>query len=857
MSIFSKKNKKDIFTILDEIDDNVPATESGADKSAEDKPAPKHALTPEELLSHETKPTAFGSSSSGALESLKKRLTAAADNYSADTENALNDSEIPPEEKPSEAQSDTKSGSSLLDKCLPYILDDEGNNTAEQAPPLYKLQTVAEILKSDSEKTLERLSEKYGLDFKIPGSSQDKPKEEAKKSQAAEAEENIFEESIPAGSRIKNAQSNVPFVISDIDTPSQTAPEKSNDISNTATVTFTPISDENNNSHITISTQTRPIDLTGEITDMPEVSSHSRLEDEVHLEMSEFEEYIPDTEFDSEKSSGKLLRLFSIKNRRAFLSMTATVFLNILLVVAAMPFFSQILALHPTVSMIICSAIAGIIILLNCDMFLSLPKAFGKKSVPDICAALASVTTATYAFFAIAEKTVFINILLMLAVSLSFRAISKFFKTSYMLSNFKQISSSSPKHGLRLISDTAVTFAMAKTSIEGDALIAAPQKANHIADYMKYSTFGTTLGGKLPLITVLSVILSVISGFACAAYFDGAVYGFYAAAAIQCFTALPAFFLIESLPLYRASKKLNREGAAIFGKSAAEQIEMANAAVFSATDLFPAGTVVLHQMKVLSENDLEDTLVRAASLTDALDSTLAPIFKQIAGTGNIEVLPDSDTVKYEDKMGISGWVDNRLLFIGNRTLMEAHGIDVPSVEVDRKILRQGFFPVYLATRDKACALLVIQYNPDRKVARELRRLTVLGITLLISSSDPNLTEEMICDYLGLYNDSIMVMSSAGCHMYKNTASPTKELSAPAAYRRNNITLAKIINCATKIKRSVTLLTAIYIICAALGILFFAYSSLGGSGILIKDSTLLLYSLISTVITYLIYLVERP
>lgn len=35
-------------------------------------------------------------------------------------------------------------------------------------------------------------------------------------------------------------------------------------------------------------------------------------------------------------------------------------------------------------------------------------------------------------------------------------------------------------------------------------------------------------------------------------------------------------------------------------------------------------------------------------------------------------------------MGISGWVDNKLLFVGNRTLMEAHGIEVPSVETTAK-----------------------------------------------------------------------------------------------------------------------------------------------------------------------------
>lgn len=83
----------------------------------------------------------------------------------------------------------------------------------------------------------------------------------------------------------------------------------------------------------------------------------------------------------------------------------------------------------------------------------------------------------------------------------------------------------------------------------------------------------------------------------------------------------------------------------------AEYIEKANAIVISSEDLFPSGTVTLHNMQLLSDNSIDDTIMRAASLTDSLSSPLAPIFKKIAGTAGDFVMPDSDTVKYEDKMG--------------------------------------------------------------------------------------------------------------------------------------------------------------------------------------------------------------
>lgn len=106
------------------------------------------------------------------------------------------------------------------------------------------------------------------------------------------------------------------------------------------------------------------------------------------------------------------------------------------------------------------------------------------------------------------------------------------------------------------------------------------------------------------------------------------IYGFYAAAAVQCLAALPPLFLIDSLPLYSSSKKLSRLGAMLAGKTGAEHIEKANAMVLSSEDIFPSGTVTLHNLQMLSSNSIDDTIIRAASLTDALNSPLSPYSKK-------------------------------------------------------------------------------------------------------------------------------------------------------------------------------------------------------------------------------------
>lgn len=885
MSFFSKKkNDEDLFYLLENDDNNGFYSD---DNSA---PHPEHALTPDEVLGFASNSDNGEFSSTGALDSLKKRMlentadtkTEAPPAPTADsTEEPRNEDNgdfdfnsfsesfkrVKDEKEnkaapPPAAEESPEQGQSLLEKCRPFIMDGEDGDSAMESTPTYRLESVAEILSNESKKALDKLSEKYEISFDDLGKYKStvaepeapKPTEKPKDSEIPEHE--AFEDLISSLSKVGQVQTNVSNIISDIDASSPAAePEKPN-IHNTATIKFTPVSGADNTSRISVSSKTRPIDLTGELTGLPETGA-DEAESEVQLELSEFEEYIPKEEFSDEKEAKRFLRQLSIKKRSAFLSTVFSGLCLILLGFAKLPFMSEILLAHTAAADIICTAVLGIITLINADMFISLPKIFSRQSNPDVLSVTASLSVIAYGIAAVLKGEIALDLILLGAVILFIRALCSFMNAAYMLEGFKQISAPSPKRAVKLIGDQAVTFAMAKNAIEGDVLAAAPQKTKHINDYMKYSTFRVFLAGKLPIVTVISLILSLVVGFACAAYFDGVLYGFYSAAAIQCLAALPVIFMIDNLPLYSSAKRLSRMGAMIAGKTGAERIENANAAVFSADELFPSGTVQMHQLQVLSDNSVDDTIIRAASLTEAMRSPLAPIFKKIAGTGGNTVLPDSDTVKYEDKMGISGWVDNRLLFIGNRTLMESHGIEVPSVEVDRKILRQGLFPVYVASQDKACALITVRYTVREDIAKELRRVSALGVTMLINSSDPNMTEEMICDYMGLYGDSVKVMSAAGCHMYKNAVTPTPACSAPAAYKSNPIGLAAIISNASKIKKSNILLTVLYVISAVLGTVLFAYMSFDGSGALISGTAILLYSICSAVISYILYLTQKP
>lgn len=821
MKFFSKNKNDDSYLIED---DDIIVTKAPA-------PENPNALTVDEVLGNNFHKDA-NVRSTGALDSLKKRMLTA-------------------NGKIEEPQSEDKT---LLEKCRPFILDEKGQDTTKNIPPAYKLESVADILRKDNAGAVDSFNQKYDFEADYLGKYVEKKLAEEK--EAPKPTPKTATSDTIAITTVKNAQTNVAFTISDIDPLEKTTviePVKENQ---DATVTFTPIASGDTAPVIMVSSKTQQIDLTGEMAIMEDISSNSSTS-RVELEKSDFDDYVPQNEIKSDIDSKRFLRIFSIKKRNYFLISAASVFLTFLLLIMKMPFMTGAVLAQTKPTMIICAVFLALITAVNGDMLLSLQNMLKGRCNADVTASICAISVLIYSIYGIIKGQIITDLCLLCAVSLTLRAIGQFQKYSYLLSNLKQISKKTSKKAVRLFNDPAITFAMAKNSIEGDALIASAVPCNQIDDYIKYSTYGTFLNGKLPIITTVSLVLSLLTFFATAKYFGGFYYGFYAAAAVQCFTALPALFLIDNLPLWQASVKLNRQGSMISGKAAAEHLELANAVVLNSDDLFPAGTVTLHNMKVLSENNMSDTLLRAASLTRELSSPLFPVFKEIIGDENIQNLPMADTIKYEERMGISGWVDNQLLFIGNRTIMEAHGITVPDIETDRKILRSGYFPVYVATEDTAVALLMVQYSVSPTVSKELHHLTKIGVTLLINNTDPNLSSEMICDYLGLYDDSVMVMTAAGCNMHKSIATSVENCSAPAAFRGKQISLAMLLNCANRIRKSNTVLTVMYILSAVLGIITFAYSSFTATNTLMNGGAILLYALISTVLTIALYITQKP
>lgn len=845
------------------------------DIKSENKISPSHVLTSEEVLAGWHEQADVTQASESPLEALKARMLA-----SNKTE-VLSKSKKYEQKETSKNEADEKQEiqepRSLLKKLKRYTVDEDGRDLSQNSEPLYELQSVADIIKNDSERALKELSKKYDVSVDDLGKNKEPKKITPHKSPVTQTKKAAISKPTPAFEQMvsdsearfekeilngfsNTQEKNNEFLdikipdISDTDNLELGISNSKKEFSDTATIRFTPIKLDDADSGIRVSSTTKILDISEELTQVAPKENNPK---DTVLQKTEFQMFEPCEEVKDSTSAKHIMRTLAIKKRNTFFQVLISGFFTFLLMLFAIPPLSEVIISNPQAAMNICGAFLVTCTLANIDMFIDFKHIFKKRCSHDIFVALCSLVTIALSFIAAVSKQSVYYLVFICSIILFIRALCKFFLISSKLGNLRQVSHSKPKMATKLISDSSTTFAMSKNFIEGDVLICAPQKTDFVSDFMKYSDYGAKFSGKISLIFFITLFMAAISATAAALYFGTPYHALYAASAISLLSAMPTLIFIDTLPLYFASRNLNKKGAMIAGMAGAMELELSNAAVVSSSDIFPEGYITLQDMKVLSDNSIDETILCAAALTTEMGSTLAPIFQKIAGTNNSYKLPKSSMTKYEERLGISGWVNNKMLFIGNRTIMEGHGIEVPSIEIDRKILRSGYFPVYLAADGKACALLIIKYSINSKVIKELHRVTRLGVTLLVENCDPNISEPMICDYFDLYEDSVKVMSNAGVHMYKNAIATTESSSSPAAFRSSSITFISILNCASRIKQSNMWLTVLYALFAIFGTLYFVYASFSGGDSLLSSVNLLLYEIGATVLSLIVFLFKKP
>ena len=231
--------------------------------------------------------------------------------------------------------------------------------------------------------------------------------------------------------------------------------------------------------------------------------------------------------------------------------------------------------------------------------------------------------------------------------------------------------------------------------------------------------------------------------------------------------SVPYFsYLVDALVISKTSKKLLEKGAMLAGWDAFNECNCANAIAFDSADIFDENGGNVFGIHPFYDIQIDEAILYTASLLIKSGGPLGNLFKRII-VGETSLLPPVDSLTYEDKLGLSAWIFNRRILVGNSDLLRNHNVEIPDMALIERHLCEGRYPIYLSIDGKAAAVFIISYDVNNENAKLLKSIEKNSLSLLVRSDDANITDEMVSAKLSLPQSGVKVISAVSGDIYKN------------------------------------------------------------------------------------------
>lgn len=444
------------------------------------------------------------------------------------------------------------------------------------------------------------------------------------------------------------------------------------------------------------------------------------------------------------------------------------------------------------------------------------------------------------------------------ALALFLNAAGKLNMEKRILRNFRFLTSPGQKYAVQTFDDYNTALQMTKGLDFEEPHIVYQTKTGFLRQFLSRSYAADDPSEHVSqLLAPVGFLASLVLCIAAAVISRDAGTALTAFTVSSCVCVPFAGLLSVNLPLSRLANISARCGGMAVGWDAVKRFGGANAMALDAQDLFPRGTVVLTGIQTFAGHRIDDAILGATALTDAVGGTLSDLFSQIVKSRR-DILPHVDRPAYEDGLGVSGAVGNRVILVGNAALLKKHGIDAPSRDYEEKYLRAGRVPVYLAAGGVLVAMFLVCYRSDRRRAAELRRVEYNGVSLLVRTRDPNITPDLIADCFGLSSHFISILPDRLGGIYQSLRDePPERVSASIATKGRATSMMRILTACMRQHGNILIGVALQTAGVALGFALAVFFTACGGLYQLSATALLLFELFWTAAVVLVPRVRRP
>ena len=417
------------------------------------------------------------------------------------------------------------------------------------------------------------------------------------------------------------------------------------------------------------------------------------------------------------------------------------------------------------------------------------------------------------------------NIYLPMAVlMLLFNTLGKLIMLSRMAHSFSFAVSKGDKQVAGVVESRELSRRLAGNVAEDEPRVAYFSQASSVSNFLDQA-FSESKAEDIskiiaPMTAVAALVMALISYlfskdiFTAACVYTGAL----------CITSPVAGVIASNLPLSLVNGRLARWGATLCGYEAVGRFSGVNTLYLKCSELFPKGCVTIQGIKTLDRRPIDQVILDAVSVLGSCDSPLTPLFREMVPDGHI--LQKVESLEYQDEMGLSAWVGGRRVLIGNRQLMDAYGVELPSEEWEERYTQNGNRVLYLSNSGQAAAMYILSYKADKQMRRALELLCDRDMAVCIYSTDPNVTAEEISRIYDFPKELVAIQPAALHGATAKYLAPRGRVRAGLLHNGSPASYVRALLAARSCAGSITLETAFLLLSVVIGfaiVTFFAFT----------------------------------